>query len=159
MDPKIGGCTSILFGLIWPHLVFFLLGLIWSYSVHSIHFGPIRSIWPYSAHIGFIRFTLVLFCPFVFIQSNLVLFGLFGFIQFYSLQFSLIRSYSVHFGYLVLFGLSRSNLVHTYIYIHTHRGPAQGLGKLGLGLRPHQKIKISLGKKAPLFIVKMPKFL
>ena len=32
-------------------------------------------------------------------------------------------------------------------------GPAQGLGKLGLGLRPHQKTKIFLGKKAPLFIV------
>ena len=38
-------------------------------------------------------------------------------------------------------------------------GPAQGLGKLGLGLRPHQKNKIFLGKKAPHFIVKRPKFL
>ena len=59
MDPKIGECTSILFGLIWPHLVFFLLGLIWSYLVHSIHFGPIRSTLAlfgphcfYSIHFG-----------------------------------------------------------------------------------------------------------
>ena len=37
-------------------------------------------------------------------------------------------------------------------------GPAQGLGKLGLSLRLHQKTKISLGKNAPLSIVKMPKF-
>ena len=37
-------------------------------------------------------------------------------------------------------------------------GPAQGLGKLGLGLRPHQKKKNFLGKKAPLFIVKGPNF-
>ena len=144
----------------------FLLGLIWSYSVHSIHFGPIRSIlftlvlfgplWPYSAHIGFIRFTLVLFCPFVFIQSNLVLFGLFGFIQFYSLQFSLIRSYSVHFGYLVLFGLSWSNLVHThthiYIYIYTD---TQRAGSRPRQVRPRPKAppknKNFLGKKGPTF--------
>ena len=35
-------------------------------------------------------------------------------------------------------------------------GPTQGLGKLGLGLglRPHQKTKILLGKKATLSIVK-----
>ena len=41
-----------------------------------------------------------------------------------------------------------------------YSGPAQGLGKLGLGLRPHQKKKKnSLGKKkAPLFIVKDPNF-
>ena len=30
-------------------------------------------------------------------------------------------------------------------------GPAQGLGKLGLGLRPHLKTKISLKKKGPIF--------
>ena len=34
-----------------------------------------------------------------------------------------------------------------------HAGPA-----LGLGLRPHQKKNNSLGKKAPLFIVKGPNF-
>ena len=38
-------------------------------------------------------------------------------------------------------------------------GLAQGLGKLGLGLRSHQKTKFSLRKKAPLFMVKMAKFL
>lgn len=80
-------------------------------------FGPLR---PYSVHISFIRFTLVLFCPFVFIQSTLVLFGLFGFIQSYYLQFSLIRSYYVNFGHLVIFGLSRSTSVHFGPYIHTH---------------------------------------
>ena len=37
-------------------------------------------------------------------------------------------------------------------------GPAQGLGKLGLGLRPHQKTKIFLGKKAPFSIVEGPNF-
>ena len=29
-----------------------------------------------------------------------------------------------------------------YGYIHSWPGPAQGLGKLGLGLRPHPKKKI-----------------
>ena len=37
-------------------------------------------------------------------------------------------------------------------------GPAQGLDKLGLGLRPHQKKKIPLEKKGPTFIVKDSNF-
>ena len=41
---------------------------------------------------------------------------------------------------------------------YMHAVPAQGLGKLGLGLRPHQKTKFCLGKKAPLFIIKGPNF-
>ena len=42
--------------------------------------------------------------------------------------------------------------------MHIHTGLAQGLGKLGLGLRPHQKTKIFLGKKALLSIVEGPNF-
>ena len=40
------------------------------------------------------------------------------------------------------------------MFTRSHPGPAQGLGKLGLGLRPHQKIKNFLGKKTPFSIIK-----
>ena len=42
--------------------------------------------------------------------------------------------------------------------VEIEAGPAQGLGKLGLGLRPHKNKKFFLRKKAPLFIVKGPNF-
>ena len=54
--------------------------------------------------------------------------------------------------------LHRSILLGQKLMQELKAGPAQGLGKLGLGLRPHQKTKIFLEKKAPLFIVKGPNF-
>ena len=56
-------------------------------------------------------------------------------------------------------GVFASNKFYTFyrmifLFIYVWTGPAKGLGKLGLGLRPHQKTKNFLGKKAPLSIVK-----
>ena len=53
----------VLFGPLYPP---------WSYWVHSIHFGPIRS---YSVHFGSIRSILPTSVPFRLIWSALVLFG------------------------------------------------------------------------------------
>ena len=128
--------TQVSFGPLCP-LKLYSINLVlssplWSYSVHSIRIGPIRStlvlfcpLRSYSVHFDPIRFilsilvhlspiqsimsTLVLICSFILIQSTLVSFDV---------LFGPLQSYLVHF---VPFGPIRYILIHfDPLFMHLH---------------------------------------
>ena len=113
--------TSVLFGPHWSDMVHYsilcslqsnlvLFGLLWFYSAHSIHFGP---IWSYSVHFSPFWSYLVHFWPIKLIRSfsvnigpiwshyimyNLVLFCPHWSYLFNSIQIGSLCSNSVHVG-------------------------------------------------------------
>ena len=133
MSPKNDKYSKFLFGPfchLRPTLVLLgLLGLYYSYSVHSIYFGPLQF---YSGHLVYfspfwsILSTLALFSSHWSYSGHSVYFGpirqtfvLFGLFWFYSVRFVSIRSITSTLDLICPFIFIWSNPVHISPYWYT----------------------------------------